>query len=111
IRTVVQGGPTVSWGYSIPIGTSGASISAGFSAGTTLGYTCDDQFTRPESLDDTGVLKQLVEDLPAKGFTLPMNADKALAQPEGTRPSLLGSGALALSGGAAFGYRLDELGA
>ena len=111
IRTIVQGGPTVSWGHTIPIGASGASISAGFSAGVTLGYTCDDQFTRPESIDDGAVLKQLVEDLPAKGFTLPMNADKALAQPEGTRRSLLGAGSLALSGGAAFGYRLDELGA
>jgi hypothetical protein len=109
VRTTVEGGPTVSWGHSIPLGQS-ASLSVGFSAGATLRYVCDEELARPVSVGDVDVAKKLVLDLPAKAFVLPATVDKALSLPEGSRRSLEGEGSLALSGGAAFGQRLDDLG-
>lgn len=109
IRTIVQGGPTVSWGHTIPLGH--ASVSAGFSAGTVLRYVCDDQETAPTGLDDGKGMLATIKEVPAKAFQLPTSSDKALGMTEGARRSITGTGSLALSGGAAFGYRLDDLGA
>ena len=109
IRAIVQGGPTVSWGSSIPLGD--VSLSAGFSAGAVLRYTCDEQEAKPAGITDTKGIEQVFENVPANAFALPSNSEKALAMTVGARRTLVGTGSLALSGGAAFGYRLDDLGA
>lgn len=112
IRSVVEGGPRIAYSHSIPIDGSGTvRVDVGFSLGGMVRYTCDDQYTRPASIKDAKGALAVLEEMPARVFSLPLTAGKAEALPIGTKRTLDGQGALALTGGISFGYRLEELGA
>ena len=112
IRTTIEGGPRIAYSTSIPIDGAGSiRVDAGFSLGGFIRYTCDDQYTRPANVKDAKGALQVLEDMPARVFNLPLTASRAEELAVGTRRSLDGQGALALSGGVSFGYRLEELGA
>lgn len=112
IRDIVQGGPRVAYSTSIPLDSTGSiSLSLGFSLGGQITYTVDDQYTQPTGFKDAKGALDVIEDVPARVFNLPLSAARAEELPEGARRELDGDGSLALSGGISFGYRLEELGA
>ena len=111
IRTVLEGGPRVDFSRAFPIDPSGIfSVDFGFSVGTRVHYTCDEQYPEPKSATDGKGILDLVEAVPAESFALPLSAELGDALVPGSHRILGGTGALAISGGFGVGYRLEELG-
>jgi hypothetical protein len=111
IRTVMEGGPRVDFSRAFPIDPSGIfSVDFGFSVGTRVHYTCDEQYPEPKGLTDTKGILGLVEAVPAESFALPLSAELGDSLVPGSHRLLEGTGALAILGGFGVGYRLAELG-
>lgn len=111
VRTIVEGGPTVSWSQGLPIDpAAGFNLDYGFSVGTKVRYTCEDQYKRPAGVTDAQGVVDALEALPAETFDIPFTVDKARAMAQGSDRVLQGSGSLAISGGVSVGLRLAQLG-
>lgn len=110
IVSEVHGAPRVPYGWSMPLGDGGASVSVGFEVGARVKYEVTDLYPLPERFADADVLVADLRDLAVRSFDLPLTAEEALALTPGAKRVLDGEAAVAVSGALQIGQEVTKFG-
>lgn len=109
VEAAVAGRPRVAFQSTIPI-AEGLSLTTGFEAGARLEYRMVGVYRRPDGITDAGAVLEAIRQIGANVWTVPFDADQALALDPGERHTLDGEATVGVNAGLQFGARLTDLG-